>query len=415
MLEDYVDVDRIQRRIDELGAIEATDDGGVTCLAYTEAENEAFAYLLEEVPDEYDVTIDRMGNVFATPDPDAERSLYMGSHLDTVRNGGRFDGRLGVVTALEAIQAVEDSEEEPELAPTLAIFRAEETARFNVGLIGSRGALGLLEEKQLEAIDEDGVSLREAMEGLGFHPPETGTPTVDLDRVAGFVELHIEQGPALETKGIPVGIVTEIRGIRRNRVTVRGLPNHSGATPMEQRQDAVAGAAEMINAVETIGTEASQEGDLVATVGYLDVPDASANKVSGEATFPIDVRSVDMAYQTEIEERIRDRLRSIASRRGLAVEIELMERIDPVVLDEGVVDRLAAAAEAAGTGYRRMASGGGHDAMDFIKVEKPAGMVFTACDRGLSHNPDEAVEPEAMEAGTKTLARALFESYPESR
>lgn len=408
MLDEHVDVDRMQRRIAELGAIGETDDGGVTCLAYTERENQAFAYLLEELPDGYDVSVDRMGNVFATPDRDAERSLYIGSHLDTIRNGGRYDGRLGVVAALEAMQAVEGSGEEPAIAPTLAIFRAEETARFNVGLIGSRGALGLLKETQLEATDRDDVSLREAMEALEFRPPEIGTPTIDTDRIAGFVELHIEQGPTLEAEELPIGVVTEIRGILRDRVTVRGLPNHSGATPMEQRQDAVAGAAEMIAAVETIGTEASRAGDLVATVGYLDVPDASANKVSGEATFPIDIRSVDMAYQTGVDDRIRERLESIAARRGLTVEIEVMERIDPVALDERVIETLAAAAETTGTGYRRMASGGGHDAMDFVEIGKPAGMLFTACDRGLSHNPNEYVEPAAMKAGAKTLAQTLL-------
>lgn len=413
MLDEVVDVDRMQRRIAELGAIGETDDGGVTCLAYTERENEAFSYLLGELPDEYDVDVDRMGNVFATPDRSAERSLYMGSHLDTVRNGGRYDGRLGVVAALEAMQAVEELEESPAITPTLSIFRAEETARFNVGLIGSRGALGMLEETQLDATDRDGVSLREAIETQGFRPPEMGTPTINTDRVAGFVELHIEQGPILEAEEIPVGIVTEIRGILRDRVTVTGLPNHSGATPMEQRQDAVTGAAEMVDAVETIGTEASREGDLVATVGYIDVPDASANKVSGEVTFPIDIRSVDMAYQTAVDERLRDRLRSIAERRGLTIEIEVMERIDPVVLDDHVIDRLAAAAEATGTEYRRMASGGGHDAMDFVKIGKPAGMVFTACDRGLSHNPNEHVEPEAMKAGATTLAGTLFEYQSE--
>ena len=413
MFDGTIDVDRIRRRIAELGEIERTEDGGVTCLAYSEAENEAFAYLREEIPDGYEIEEDPMGNVFATPEPDAERSLYMGSHLDTVRNGGRFDGRMGVVVALEAMQAIDEVDEEPTMPPTLAVFRAEETARFNVGLIGSRGALGLLEEKQLEATDEDGVSLREAMDGSGFRPPERGTATIDLDRVAGFVEPHIEQGPILEGESVPVGVVTEIRGILRDRVTVRGLPNHSGATPMERRRDAVAGAAEMIGAVETIGGEASREGDLVATVGYLETPDASANKVSGEATFPIDVRSVDTEYRGEIDERIRDRLRSIADRRGLDVEVEVMERIDPVVLDERLGDALAAAAETTGTGYVRMASGGGHDAMDFAKVGKPAGMVFTACDRGLSHNPNESVEPEAMEAGTKVLAGALFEYRPE--
>ncbi len=412
MFDGIVDVGRMQRRIAELGSIGETEDGGVTCLAYTDRENEAFAYLLEEIPDTYDVSVDRMGNVFATPDGDAERSLYMGSHLDTVRNGGRYDGRLGVIAALEAMQAVDELDGRPAITPTLSVFRAEETARFNVGLIGSRGALGLLEDLQLDSTDENGVSLREAMEILGFHPPEIGTPTIDTDRIAGFVELHIEQGPILESEELPIGVVTEIRGILRDRITVRGLPNHSGATPMEQRQDAVAGAAEMIDAIETIGTEASEEGDLVATVGYLDVPDASANKVSGEATFPIDIRSVDRGYQNEVDERIRDRLRSIADRRGLTVDIGVMEGIEPVALEERVVDTLAAAAETTGADYRQMASGGGHDAMDFTKIGKPAGMVFTACDRGLSHNPNESVEPDAMKVGTKTLARTLFEYRP---
>lgn len=409
MLDEVINVDRIKRRLDELGEIGKTTEGGVTCLAYSQEENNAFEYIMNEIPDNYSISTDTVGNLFATPDPGANNSVYLGSHMDSVRNGGTLDGKLGVVTALESIQSIDRSEAEPPLTPTLVVFRAEETARFNVGLIGSRSAVGLLTEEQLTAEDESGTSLRDAMQTAGFQPPEIGTPTLDLDRVQGFIELHIEQGPILDSRKIPIGIVNRIRGPLRDKVTVVGRYNHSGATPMDQRKDALAGAAEIVLAVEDVGKEAAKSGDMVTTVGDMQVPNASANKISGRVQFPIDYRSTDSDYRGRIVNKIRAQMNEIAVTRGLEVNIHRMERIDPVELQPEIVDLLADSAEKSGTDFQRMPSGGGHDVMSFSKVGIPAGLVFTSCKNGLSHNPNEATSVKAMKHGTKTLTTAILE------
>ncbi|HKL29197.1 MAG TPA: Zn-dependent hydrolase [Natrialbaceae archaeon] len=403
-----IDPDRIRRRLDDLWAIGHTDGGGVTRLAYSHEENAAFDYLRSELPDAYDVRTDSLGNLFATRDPDAPESLYLGSHLDSVYNGGRLDGPLGVVTALEAMEAVHASDETPPRPPTLAVFRAEESARFGHHTIGSRGALGRLTVDEFSATDEEGVPLWLAMQQAGIHPENLAAPTIDLDAVAGFLELHIEQGRVLDEADESIGVVTGIRAPVRYRVTVTGEDDHSGATPMGLRHDALAAAAEAILAVERIGTDAAESGDVVATVGDVMAVEGAINKVCGEVTFPIDLRSNDEAYRDEVESRLLEALADIADRREVEIDPEPIDRSEPVDLDERVVDALADAAAATGVAYRRLPSGGGHDAMNFQLSGVPTGMVFVPSVDGISHSPAEETDPAAIETGTEVLARAIL-------
>jgi hydantoinase/carbamoylase family amidase len=403
-----ISADRIKRRLKEVNKIGKTKDGGVTCHAYSKKEKEAFDYITEEIPESYQISVDTVGNLFATPDPDADNSLYLGSHLDSVRNGGKLDGKLGVITALEAIQAVEQSDEEPPIPPTLAVFRGEETARFDVGLIGSRSAVGLIKNEQLNAKDKSGTSLQEAIISSGFNPPEVGAPTIDLDRVGGFIELHIEQGPILDSEDIPVGIVDKVRGPLRDEVEVTGRYNHSGATPMDERRDALAGAAKMVTAVETIGKNRAKNKDIVTTVGDLKAPNASANKISGKVRFTIDYRSTDKSYRKDTVNKIRKKIEDISENRDLKVDIRQMEQIDPVELNQEMVNFLENSTREGEIEFKILPSGGGHDVMSFSNVGIPAGLVFTSCKKGLSHNPNEETSTQAMIDGTKTLAKAIL-------
>lgn len=409
----HVDTDRVRRHLDDLWEIGRTKTGGVTRLAYSEAETTAIEYVLEQLPDEYAVHTDPIGNVFATTDPDADRSIYVGSHLDSVYNGGKLDGALGVVAAMEAVEAVRRHDSEPPCPPTLTIFRAEESARFGRHTIGSRGALGRLQVDDLSATDENDVPLWQAMRRAGYHPENLSEPTIDLDRVAGFLELHIEQGRVLDDADEEVGVVTSVRAPVRYRLTVHGDDDHSGATPMGLRRDAVAGAAEMIGAIEEIGTAVADEGDLVATVGDVSPVDGAINKVCGEVSFPLDVRSTDTAVRDEAERRILDAIERIAEERELTVEREELDRSDPVSLDPGFADVLDASAAAAGAAYRRLPSGGGHDAMNFQLAGIPTGMLFVPSVDGVSHNPAEETDPDAIEAATASMARALLSFDPE--
>lgn len=409
MLGDEIDPERIQRRLDDLWEIGEASRGGVTRLAYTDEEQAAIDYALAELPEDYHVRTDSIGNVFATRHPDAERSVYVGSHLDTVFNGGRLDGTLGVVAAMEAIEAVHAADEGPEVPPTLTIFRAEESARFGQATIGSRGALGLLTVEDFSALDQSDIPLWQAMQQAGFQPENLSEPTLDVDSVAGFLEMHIEQGRVLDETGDDLGVVTSIRAPARYRATVTGSDDHSGATPMGLRQDAIAGAAEMVVAIEEIAEAASEDGDLVGTVGDFSPTEGAMNKVCGEVTFPIDIRSNDEPYRDEVEADVLDRLHDIADRRGLTLDLEEIDRSTPVELDDQVIGLLDDCAASLETAYRRLPSGGGHDAMNFQLRDVPTGMLFVPSIDGISHNPKEATDPEAVVDATRALACALMD------
>jgi hydantoinase/carbamoylase family amidase len=408
MLCDEIDIDRIERRLDTIWSIGQTEKGGVTRLAYTEEESEAIAYIVSELDDDFNVHTDSVGNVFATTDPDADQSYYLGSHLDSVFNGGRLDGALGVVVALEAIEAVRAAGESPPLPPTLTIFRAEESTRFGQWAIGSRGALGMLTVEDFSAVDQSNIPLWQAMQQAGFQPSNLSEPTLDLDRVAGFLEVHIEQGRVLDENGDDIGIVSGIRAPVRYRITVTGDYDHSGATPMGMRRDAIAAAAEMVITVERLGTEAAEDGDIVATIGDLTAVEGAINKVCGEVSFPIDIRSNDREYRDTFEETMLDELKTIATHRDVELDAELVDQSDPVELDESMVEMLDDIAASISTNYRRLPSGGGHDAMNLQHANVSTGMVFVPSIEGISHNPREETKQVAVRDATEILARGLL-------
>jgi hydantoinase/carbamoylase family amidase len=409
---DAIDIGRIERRLDRLWEIGKTQRGGVSRLAYTEEETEAFEFILDELPPSFEVETDSLGNVFATAEPDAPESVYIGSHLDSVYNAGRLDGTLGVLMALEAIEAVLAHDEDPAVPPTLTIFRAEEAARFGQHTIGSRGALGILTVEDFSATDQNNVPLWQAIQQTGYRPDNLSSPSIDLDRVAAFLESHIEQGRVLDENPERVGLVTSIRAPVRYCVVVEGRADHSGATPMEHRQDALAAAARMIGAVEAIGTEGDGEGDVVATVGDIDVTDEDVDTICGRVTFPIDLRSNDLAFRDAVEEQLVAEIESIAESRSIRVELEELDRSEPVELDEQALDVLEAGAKGVDAAYRRLPSGGGHDAMNFQLNDVPTGMVFVPSVNGISHNPAEETDPEAVVEGTKLFAHTLRHYTP---
>ncbi len=403
---EYVDVSRIRRRLDELSEISSTTEG-VTRLAYSEEENQAFEYLIDEIPDHYSIKEDSIGNLFATPDPDADRSVFTGSHLDTVFNGGHLDGALGVVTSLEAVNAIHRSDVDAAYPPTLAIFRAEESARFGYHTIGSRGALGMLETDTFAAADQNGVPLWRAMQDVGFQPTNLSEPSIELDRIAAFMEVHIEQGRVLEELENDVGIVSSIRAPVRYKCSVHGKYDHSGATPMGIRKDALTAASDMIVEIEAIAENGAEQGDMVGTVGTIESVDGSINQICGEVIFTIDLRSTNATHRDEIEEQIISEIENIADSREIGVETELIEETDPVHLDNGVVSCLESAAKRGGADHQIMPSGGGHDAMNFQLNNFPTGMLFVPSIDGVSHNPGEQTTSKGIEEATRTLAMGL--------
>ena len=406
---DQISVDRIYRRIEQMGEIGENSDGGVTRPAYSDAENEAFAYIRKELSDEYVVEEDSVGNLFATRAPETDRSVYTGSHLDTVFNGGRLDGALGVVSSLEAIDAVYESDATVAYPPTLAVFRAEESARFGHHTVGSRANLGMLDIDTFSAVDQNGSPLWSAIQSAGYQPKNPSEPSICFDRVAAFFEVHIEQGRTLEETNTDIGVVSSIRGTVRHEFTVTGDYDHSGATPMSLRRDALTAASEMIVAIESTVGDAAKDGDIVGTVGTIEPKDGAINKVCGEVTFPLDLRSNDVEYRDMVESTIVEEIDRIADIRDVAVKSELIDRTMPVVLDTEITSLLQSAAESVDIQYRRMPSGGGHDAMNFQEMGIPTGLLFVPSINGVSHHPDEQTTEKGIRDATRTLAKTLIE------
>lgn len=399
------DFNRVRCRLDRFEDIGKTDTDGVTRLAYTPEENAAFDYLRDELPDAFDIWTDSVGNLFATPWPKAKNSLYMGSHLDSVINGGCLDGTLGVVTALEAIQTLYESDCRPPKPPTLVAFRGEESARFGQHTIGSRAALGMLTVEDFGATDQNDIPLWHAMQRVGFHPENLSEPTIDLSRVAGFLEMHIEQGRVLDEADDDLGVVTNIRAPIRYKVTIEGAYDHSGATPMNLRRDALVGASAMILAVQQVGEEADEGDDLVTTVGDITAVDGAINKVCGKVTFPLDVRSVNEPFRDQIESRILEEMHTVANQCDLRLEAQEIDRSTPVTMSERMASQLVRSADASEGTRHLLPSGGGHDTMNFQLAGVPAGLLFVPSVDGVSHSPAEETYDDAVAAAVETLIR----------
>jgi allantoate deiminase len=326
--------------------------------------------------------------------------LVLGSHIDTVPNAGRFDGPLGV---LAAIAVAERLAAETARMPSLEVvaFADEEGARFGVPYLGSAAYLGRFDPLWLELVDADGITLAEAVTAAGGDPAAlVAASTRDL---AGYVEVHIEQGPILERDGLPVGVVTAIAGQTRASVTLRGAAGHAGTLPMAGRRDALAAAAEVVLAVEQAGR--SQEG-LVATVGALTVSPGASNVVPGQVTLSVDVRHAADELRTATVASVREGAEGIASSRGIELEWSVLQDTAAVRMAPELVERMRAAVAAEGHAVRELVSGAGHDAVVLSRVCSSV-MLFVRCAGGISHDPRESVSEPDVSVALDVLERVV--------
>jgi len=334
-----------------------------------------------------EATIDAAGNVVARYEGKraGAPALMLGSHIDTVRDAGRYDGNYGALAALAVVESFAGRGERLDHAIEIVAFGDEEGVRFRTTLTGSRALAGNYPQDALDQRDANGVSMRDALKAFGGNPERAGS--IRRSGVAAFVEAHIEQGPILEAEGLPLGIVTAINGATRLEVAVDGVAGHAGATPMRLRRDALTAAAEMALAVET---RARSEADLVATVGRFDVwPDAT-NVIPGAVNFSIDLRSPDDARRAAALADLEARVSAIAASRGVSVSVAKPHEANAYVCDSNIVAGLKKAVEAVGFPPRLLPSGAGHDTMVIGKL-CPAGMLFVRCKGGVSHNPLESI------------------------
>jgi allantoate deiminase len=379
------------------------EDGGVTRLAWTAELFDAYDWLAAELRAlGLEAAVDAAGNLVGTWQAGSGKAVVVGSHLDTVRRGGRFDGTLGVLSGLEAIRLLRSWDAEPARPIRLVSFMDEEGARFETALFGSRAFTGADLAGLGERRDSDGISLREAMAARGRDFDRVAQARA-VDEAGAYLELHIEQGPALERAGVALGIVTAITGVVAFRVRFRGEANHAGTTPMDARRDALAGAA---RAVLALRDEARRRPGMTANVGHLAAEPGGANVVPGVAEFTIDVRAPTAEGFAALEPLVRSTLEAIAAEEGLELELRETFRLEPLPLDETLMETLEAAARDEGASTVRMPSGAGHDAM-IVGRHVPAAMLFVPSRRGISHSPEEHTAPEQCELGARVLARAL--------
>ncbi len=325
--------------------------------------------------------------------------LLLGSHIDTVRDAGRFDGTLGVVLAIAAVEELARADRRLPFAIEVLAFGDEEGCRFPVTLTGSRAIAGTLDATALEARDRSGTSLRDALVAFGGDPGAVAEVRRDPATTLGYLEVHIEQGPVLERAGIPVGVVTGIAGATRGRVTVVGRAGHAGTVPMELRHDAFAGAAEIALLVEAL---ARANPPAVATVGDCTVEPGAGNVIPGRATLELDLRAPEDGLRHRLLAELRYRAAAIAEERGLSVTLERRHEVPAVRCDARLSRLLAEAVEARGHPVLELPSGAGHDAMA-IAAALPVAMLFVRCRGGVSHHPDELVTATDVEAALDVL------------
>ncbi|RSK44852.1 allantoate amidohydrolase [Hymenobacter perfusus] len=350
--------------------------------------------------------LDAIGNVRArlmSRRPGA-RTFVLASHIDTVVNAGKFDGPLGVLLGLDLLENLASRGADLPFHLELIAFSDEEGVRFHTTYLGSKVVTGAFESSLLARQDEAGITLAEAITTMGGDAariPHEAIPTADW---LGYFEVHIEQGPVLWERNLPVALVTAIAGQQRVELTWRGMAGHAGTVPMAMRQDALAGAAEFVLAVEQFGRQYAHE--LVATVGKLDVRHAASNVIPGEISCSLDLRSPDAARLTAAAQQVQALAQTIAERRALHLTWSPVQTTAPATCDAGLNQLLARAIAAAGHEVVPLVSGAGHDAVPVSRVA-PAAMLFVRCFQGISHNPLENVELPDLAAAVEVSARFL--------
>ncbi|MEQ8354805.1 MAG: allantoate amidohydrolase [Kiloniellaceae bacterium] len=356
--------------------------------------------------------LDAIGNVVgryeaATP---GARTLVTGSHIDTVRDAGAYDGNLGVALPIACIAELDSRGKRLPYAIEVVAFGDEEGVRFPTTLSGSRTIAGTFDPAALSVTDAEETSLSDALIHFGCDPSAIAAEARKPEDVLAFVEVHIEQGPVLESEHLPVGTVTAINGASRFSVTVTGIAGHAGTVPMGLRKDALAGAAEMIAAIER---RAAAEEGLVATVGRLEAAPGAINVIPGRVTFTIDIRAPENGQREAAVAELKEILAAIATRRGLEFGIELLYSEGAVACDPTLMDHLDKAIGRQGLRALRLPSGAGHDAMA-LSALCPIAMLFVRCGGGISHNPLESITGEDAETAAQVFLDFLENLDPDS-
>jgi allantoate deiminase len=387
-----------------LGQFGEQSAGGIIRHVYDEAWSAARRALIEAMAEAgLEVREDAVGNVFGHIEGESPRTVLTGSHIDTVALGGRYDGGLGVLSALAALRVLKRSGARPRKSLEMVALCEEEDSRFHCNFWGTRGILGLIQPEELEDLrDLDGITIGEAMRSAGF-PPDRYKDAIRSDLDA-FVELHIEQGRILFDEHVPLGVVDTITGLYRFRVTVEGRTDHAGTTPMDLRRDALQAAVHFSSEMTRMVSEAGRPA--VVTNGWWNVEPGAWNIVPGRVEFSVDLRHPDEPTKQRLAAEIRRRGEDIARERGVSISYEVVGDVLPMDMDSSVKSQLQAAADACGVQWKPMISGAGHDSQ-VMATRVPTAMLFVPSVEGRSHSAAEFTSAEDAARGVTVLIAAL--------
>ena len=381
---------------------------GINRLAFTDADWAGRQYIIDRMTDAgLTVETDDFGNVIGYKigkNPDLP-AVMVGSHTDSVPNGGNYDGVVGVLSAIEVIRSMTDDGYEHDHTIAVVSFMCEESGRFGNTTLGSKAMRGELTLQDLHRlVDKQGISLYEALKDRNLNPD--GIETMAYKRpVKSFTEIHIEQGKVLEHEQKTIGIVTGIAAPERFYVTIRGNADHSGATPMNLRHDALCGASKIILGIEEIASM-QEEPPVVGTVGVVEVTPGAMNVIPGAVKLGVDIRSISKVARNSVVTLVKEFIDITAEKRGLSYTIETIAQDHPVEMHPAMIREIEEAVKSVGVEYMTMPSGAGHDAMHWAEAV-PTGMIFIPCRDGISHNPAEFAEMDDIVTGAEVLDKVL--------
>lgn len=399
--------ERLQKDFDAMAQLTGLGEG-VNRLAFTDADWEGRQYIIDCMNDAgLDVEIDGFGNVIGYKvgtNPDLP-VVMVGSHTDSVPNGGNYDGVVGVLSAIEAVRSMIDDGFEQEHTIAVVDFICEESSRFGAATLGSKAMRGKLTLNDLHRlVDTQGITLYDVLKGRNLNPDAIESMAYNRP-VKAFIEIHIEQGKVLEHEQKQIGIVSGIAGPERFYVTIRGNADHSGATPMNLRHDALCGASKITLGIEEV-TSMQEEPPVVGTVGIAEVVPGAMNVIPGAVKLGVDIRSISKVARDSVVFLIKELIDVIAEKRGLSYTIEPISKDHPVSMHPLIVKEIERAVTSLQLEYMIMPSGAGHDAMHWAEVA-PTGMIFIPCRDGISHNPAEFAAMDDIVAGAEVLENVI--------
>lgn len=403
-------LERIKRDIEELAKCNDTPGRGLTRFSFSEAYKNARAYLKKEM-EEIGLLVyeDRAGSIFGRIEGLEHHApiVMVGSHFDSVRNGGNFDGPAGVIAALETARVIKENNIKVRYPIEIVAMIEEEGGRFGAGVYASRAMVGKVTREQLiNNKDEKGISMYEAMKECGFDPDRIEEARRAPEGLRSFIELHIEQGPVLEKNNVNIGIVDYIVGIHEFKVTLKGRPDHAGTTPMDMRANPMDAAARVIGSISNYAVDAGE--GTVATVGYMQTRPGAANIVPEEVVFTVDIRSKNQACIDKVYEQIEEGLINETQGIEVSYEITSMLSVEPVMLSPDVLNFINKNCEKLNYSSKTMLSGAGHDAMVMAGITD-VGLIFVPSKNGRSHCPEEWTDYTDLQKGVEVVLHTVLD------